>query len=118
MRWIALGLLSLLVGCAGGQVLPSGTPHNEGASLITPTGSIPMSVQPLYNQGKDDVWISIASGGTWVTEGDFLFRDCFTILDGDQPVKRVHVAPGRHYMVGCDKSSNVTFVDIGPVPAE
>lgn len=107
----------MLAGCAGGQILSSSS-HDKSASLIYAVGDIPMGIQPVYNHGKDDVWLDIPSGGVWVTEGDFLIRDCATILDGDQPVKRVHIAPGRRYTVGCNKKSDVDFADVGPAPSK
>ena len=114
MRRPFLLLLVTVAGCTGGQVLRPNASH-EGASIITSSVDFPILVRPSFGYGRDV--ISITQGqAIWVTEGDFRIRDCYAVLDGRTPEEHVHVLPGRHYLVGCDKDSRATFTDIGEAP--
>lgn len=114
MRRFFLILLSSLVGCSSGQFLPPKSSH-EGASIITSSVDFAIWMRPSFGFGGNVVGIS-QDQTIWVTEGDFLIRDCYAVLDGATPEEHVHVLPGRHYLVGCDKDSRATFTDIGAAP--
>jgi len=115
MRWQVVILLILLAGCAGGRILPPLAAHDRNASFLTAAANTSILLQPIYNHGRDDVW-TVRSAGVWVTAGDFQVTDCCSALDGNGPMKRIHVAPGRHYLLTSDKNGDITFVDAGAAP--
>lgn len=114
----------VLAGCASGQVLPLGAPHDKDASLLTAAGGYGIGIRLIYDYGKDDHSFEIKTTGTWVTPGDFYIDNtCIIISDFGPIYQRVHVAPGRHYKVGCGTQpgsdySEFFFVDTGPAPSE
>ena len=109
--------IAVLAGCAGGQILASGAQHDKDASLITSAADSPIWMRPSFGYGRDTIELDTGQS-VWVTEGDFLIEDCYAVLDGRTPQEHLHVIPGRHYFVGCDKNSRATFADVGPAPQE